>query len=62
MKTALKRLPLILAFVATVLVSACSEIDVNPRGDGDDDDTPIILKPKPPGSNGQSAMDSVSIG
>ncbi len=62
MKNTLKRLPILLALVVTILVSACSEIDVNPRGDGDDDDTPIILKPKPPGSNGQSAMDSVSIG
>ena len=62
MKTALKRLPIILALVATVIVSACSEIDVNPRGDGEDDDTPIILKPKPPGSQSQSSADTVSIG
>ena len=58
MKKSLKRLPIILALVVTVVVSACSEIDVNPRGEGDEDETPIILKP----SGSKTATDTVSIG
>jgi hypothetical protein len=58
MKT-LKRLPIILALLVTIFVSACSEIDVDPRGDGDGD--PIVIKPKPTGSSVAPA-DTVSIG
>jgi hypothetical protein len=46
MKT-VKKLPILLAFAVALLVSACSDIDVNPRGTGDDEDPPIIIKPKP---------------
>jgi hypothetical protein len=59
MKKTLKRLPVILALAATILVSACSEIEVNPRGDGDEEETPIIIKPKPLST--QAAADTVSI-
>lgn len=48
MKKTLKRLPILLAVICTLLVSACSEIEVNPRGDGDDDEPPIIIVPQPP--------------
>ena len=59
MKKTLKRLPVLLAIICTLAVSACSEIDVNPRNDGDDDDTPIIITPD--GFNSAPA-DTVSIG
>ena len=58
MKT-LKRLPVILALLVTIVVSACSEIDVDPRGEGDGD--PIVIKPKPSGSS-VAPIDTVSIG
>ena len=55
----LKKLPILLALLVTLFTAACSEIDVNPRGDGDDDDTPIIIAPKPKSA---SAMDTTSLG
>ncbi len=59
MKNAMKRLPILMAVICAVVVSACSEIDVNPRGEGDDETPPIIIKPKPRSTN---APDSVVIG
>lgn len=48
MKRTLRRLPILLAFVCTLFVSACTEIEVNPRGDGDDEEEPIIILPQKP--------------
>lgn len=59
MKKTLKRLPILLAFICTVLVSACSEIDVNPRGGGDDDEPPIVIKPR---SSNPLVADTTDIG
>lgn len=59
MKATLKRFPILLALITTLLVSACSEIEVNPRSDGDDDDAPIIIKPKPKSA---TAVDTTDIG
>jgi hypothetical protein len=56
----LKKLPVLLAVLCTLIVSACSEIDVNPRGDGDDDAPPIIIKPK--ANSATAPADTVSIG
>lgn len=62
MKAALKKLPFVLALVFSLSMSACSEIEVNPKGEGDDDDTPIIIKPTKPKSNGAAAADTVTVG
>ncbi len=59
MKSTLKRLPVLLALLCTILVSACSEIDVNPRGEGDDENPPIIIRPK---GNSTTPPDSLVIG
>ena len=56
----LKKLPLFLAILCTVLASACSEIEVNPRGDGDDEQPPIPIKPK--AAPAMMPADTVSIG
>ena len=58
MKT-LKKLPIVLALIVTVLVVACSEIDVNPRNDGEEDDKPVVIKPAPAPAN--APADTVSI-
>ena len=56
----LKKLPFVLAFVVTLFAAACSEIEVDPRTDGDDDKTEI---PLPPPSKSQStSSDSTLIG
>jgi hypothetical protein len=47
MKT-LKRLSILMAFLCTILVSACTEDEVNPRGGGEDDNPPIIIRPGQP--------------
>ena len=58
----LKKLPIILALIVTVLVAACSEIDVTPRGDGDDEPAPpIVIKPAPT-APASAPADTVSIG
>ena len=41
----LRKLPVLLALVTTLFAAACSEIDVNPRTEGDADNPPIILEP-----------------
>lgn len=43
MKT-LKKLPIVLALIVTILASACTEIDVTPRGE--EEDEPIVIAPK----------------
>lgn len=56
----LKKLPIVLALIVTILAAACSEIDVTPRNDGDAEPDPIVLKPR---SGGASApADSLIIG
>lgn len=42
----LKKLPIVLALVVTMLAVACSEIDVSPRGEDEPTD-PIVIKPTP---------------
>jgi hypothetical protein len=59
MKKTLKKLSLGLAFVLFFFASACSEIDVTPQSGGEDDDTPIIIPPKP---RPNSVTDSLQIG
>lgn len=41
----LKKLPVILALIVTILAAACTEIEVNPRSDGDSESDPIVIKP-----------------
>lgn len=53
----LKKLPFVLAFVVTLFAAACSEIEVNPKADGDDDDTVITIPPP----KSSSSTDSTSI-
>lgn len=48
-----------MAVLCAIVVSACSEIDVNPRGGGEDETPPIIIRPKPKSTN---APDSLNIG
>lgn len=43
----LRKLPLIFAFVFTLLAAGCTDADIRP-GTGDDDDEPIIIEPTPP--------------
>lgn len=62
MKKTLKRLPVLLALVSTILVSACSEIDVKPTREGDDDDTPIIIYPDGSDGSNSTSADTLSIG
>jgi hypothetical protein len=57
----LKKLPIVLALIVTILAAACSEIDVNPRNDGDKDGDPIVVQPPKP-SGAYAPADSVSIG
>ncbi|HEY9488707.1 MAG TPA: hypothetical protein VIQ51_10250 [Chryseosolibacter sp.] len=56
----LKKLPILLAVVFALLASACSEIDVTPRTDGEDEDPPIIIYPKKTSS--PTAADTLNIG
>jgi hypothetical protein len=42
MKT-LKKLPYLLAFIFTLFLAGCTDVDVKPSGTGDDDDDPIII-------------------
>lgn len=44
----LRKLPLILAFVFTLIAAGCTDADIRPGGTGDDDDEPIIIEPTPP--------------
>jgi hypothetical protein len=55
----LKKLPIFLALIVTIFASACTEIEVDPRGHGDDDTSPIVL---PPPTKSQTASDTTSIG
>ena len=55
----LKKLPIVLAMIVTVVAAACSDIDVTPRADGDDDDEPIVVDPI---KSNDSSADSLSIG
>ena len=56
----LKKLPFVLALIVTVLVAACSEIDVNPRNDDETDPPkPIVIKPAP--APASAPADTVSI-
>lgn len=40
----MKKLPVILALIVTILAGACTEIDVTPRS-GEADDEPIVIAP-----------------
>ena len=55
----LKKLPIVLALIVTVLVAACSEIDVSPRNDGEKDPEPVVIKPAP--APASAPADTVSI-
>lgn len=55
----LKKLPIVLALIVTILAAACSEIDVTPRNDGDDELDPIVVQPK---SGTLAPADSTTIG
>jgi len=54
----LRKLPFLLAILVTLFMAACTEADVTPRND-DEEEPPIIIKPTP-GSIVSS--DTVSIG
>lgn len=41
----LKKLPILLALIVTILASACTEIDVTPQN-GEPDEPPIVIAPK----------------
>jgi hypothetical protein len=59
MKKTLKRLPVLFAVVCTLFAASCSDIDVNPRGTGDDDDEPIIISP--PKSTNATSSDTLTV-
>lgn len=54
----LKKLPFVLAILVTLFTVGCSEIDVAPRTE-DDDNPPIVIKPQ---STTTASTDTVSIG
>lgn len=56
----LKKLPILLAVVFALLAAACTEIDVTPRTEGEDDTPPIIIYPKK--GNSTAPADTLSIG
>ena len=60
MKKTLKRLPVLLAVVFAFVAASCSDIEVNPRGTGDDDDEPIIISP--PKTTNATSSDTLTIG
>lgn len=60
MKKTLKRLPFLLAFVVTLIVASCSDVDVTPRTDDEDHD-PIVIKPQPSSST-TSDSTTVAVG
>jgi hypothetical protein len=60
MKKTLKKLPILLALVFTLFAASCSDIEVEPVGT-DDEDTPIIIPPKPP-TQSTASSDSLTIG
>lgn len=60
MKKTLKRLPFLLAFVVTLIVASCSDVDVTPRTD--DDEPPIVIKPTPAPTSNTSDSTAVAIG
>ena len=62
MKNTLKKLPFLLAFVVTIFAASCSDIAVEPVNTEDDNDGPIIITPKPPGSQSAATSDTTSIG
>ena len=53
----LRKLPFLLAILVTLFTAACSEVDVTPRAD-EDDEPPIIIYPK----SGTVSSDSLTIG
>lgn len=55
----LRKLPVLLALVATLFAAACSEIDVTPRTEGEPDEDPIIL---PPSKSSTTQSDTLAIG
>ena len=61
MKKTLKRLPFLLAFVVTLIVASCSDVDVTPRTD-EDDDPPIVIKPTPVAPSNTSDSTAVAFG
>lgn len=54
----LKKLPFLLAILVTLFTAACSEVDVTPRNDDDED--PAIPIP-PPSKTNIISIDTVSI-
>jgi hypothetical protein len=57
----LKKLPIVLALIVTILATACSEIDVTPKTDGEKDPDPIVIPPSKT-SGDLAPADSVTIG
>jgi hypothetical protein len=54
----LRKLPFILAFVVTLFTAACSEVDVAPRAD-EDDEPPVL---PPPTKSSTISGDTLTIG
>jgi hypothetical protein len=54
----LRKLPFILAFVVTLFTAACSEVDIAPRAD-EDNDPPIL---PPPTKSSTTSGDTLTIG
>lgn len=54
----LKKLPFVLAILVTLFTAACSDFDVTPRNE-DDEEPVIIIKPAP---SNTASSDTVSIG
>lgn len=54
----LKKLPFVLVVLVTLFAAACSEIEVDPKNDGDDDKPVIVI---PPPSKSQSSSDTTAV-